>query len=270
LRLEPNDADAKQTKLFLLLQTEQYDAALTLIDLGDGQHSFEKAYSLYRLHSEEEAKTVLQEVKQEKGDADRATVHLDAQMNYREGAYDQAVELYNQLLETADPQSEEYSDILTNLQASQHHLDFITTGFLTSLDSLPNSTTGTIESTPPPTQSSSSQEAIKAASAASVALPSTSSLHKDDPQPEPKKPRKSRVPAGVIPGVTPPPDPERWLKKSERSTFGQGGGRRRKGQQGGGGATQGSSTGDLPAPASTNSGGGGGGGGGAKKGKKKK
>ncbi|KAG6846556.1 hypothetical protein H0H93_013234, partial [Arthromyces matolae] len=268
LRLEPNDADAKQTKLFLLLQTEQYDSALTLIDLGgDGQHPFEKAYSLYRLHSEEEAKTVLQEVKQEKGDADRATIHLEAQMNYREGAYDQAVELYNQLLETADPQSEEYSDILTNLQASQHHLDFITTGFLTSLDSLPSSTTGTIESTPPPTQSSSSQEAIKAAAAAATS--SSSSPRKDDPQPEPKKPRKSRIPPGVIPGVTPPPDPERWLKKSERSTFGPGGGRRRKGQQGGGGATQGSSAGDLPsaqmqAPASTSSGGG------AKKGKKKK
>jgi signal recognition particle subunit SRP72 len=47
----------------------------------------------------------------------------------------------------------------------------------------------------------------------------------------------SRVPKGVVPGVTPPPDPERWLKKSERSTFGQG--RKRRGG-GGGGGTQGS------------------------------
>ena len=54
----------------------------------------------------------------------------------------------------------------------------------------------------------------------------------------------SRVPAGVIPGVTPAPDPERWLKKSERSTFGQG--KKRKGPSGGGGATQGSASVDSP------------------------
>jgi signal recognition particle subunit SRP72 len=46
----------------------------------------------------------------------------------------------------------------------------------------------------------------------------------------------SRVPKGVVPGVN-VPDPERWLKKSERSTYGQG--KRRKGPAGGG-ATQGS------------------------------
>jgi len=63
----------------------------------------------------------------------------------------------------------------------------------------------------------------------------------DDPtttiQPK-RKVRMSRVPKGVVPGVTPPPDPERWLKKSERSTFGQG--RKRRGGAGAGGGTQGS------------------------------
>lgn len=68
----------------------------------------------------------------------------------------------------------------------------------------------------------------------------------------------SRVPKGVTPGVTPPPDPERWIKKSERSTFGQGVGRRRKA---GGGATQGS----VAEPASSHTAKAGGG-----KGKKKK
>ena len=47
-----------------------------------------------------------------------------------------------------------------------------------------------------------------------------------------------RVPKGVVPGVTPLPDPERWLKKSER-TASTHGNRRRKGG-GDGGATQGS------------------------------
>lgn len=79
----------------------------------------------------------------------------------------------------------------------------------------------------------------------------------------------SRVPAGVVPGVTPPPDPERWLKKSERSTFGMG--RKRKGA-GGGGATQGSSALDIQsgAPGGAVSGHAGKSSGGGGKGKKKK
>lgn len=58
----------------------------------------------------------------------------------------------------------------------------------------------------------------------------------------PPKEKKVRLPKGVVLGVTPPPDPERWLKKSERSNFGQ---KRRKGGGGGGGATQGSAA-DVP------------------------
>jgi len=46
LRLDPKDADARQTKLFLLLQTEQYSAALSLIDSDDDRshHAYERAY----------------------------------------------------------------------------------------------------------------------------------------------------------------------------------------------------------------------------------
>lgn len=80
-----------------------------------------------------------------------------------------------------------------------------------------------------------------------------------------KKVRIKRVPKGVIPGVTPPPDPERWLKKSERSTFGQVGKKRRGGA--GGGATQGVVTESVPANTQSHSGKSTGGGG---KGKKKK
>ncbi|KAF5374696.1 hypothetical protein D9615_008926 [Tricholomella constricta] len=238
LRLEPNDADANRTKLFLLLQTEQYDAALSLID-KNGQHAFEQAYSLYRLQHEGEAKKVLEEIRQEKGDTDRGVVHLEAQLSYRDGSYEEAVELYNQLLETAEPQSEEHSDILTNLQAAQQHLDFMKTGFLHALDALPTSVTTTMESNPPPAQPSNAIAAA-VASAALVSVAPAASME--------RKARKSRVPLGVVPGVTPPPDPERWLKKSERSTFGQG--RRRKGH-GGSGATQGSAAVENASPIST-------------------
>jgi len=237
LRLEPNDVDAVQTKLFLLLQTEQYQPVLSLIEHeGNQDHAFERSYSYYRLQREEEARQILTTIKDEKGDDDRGVMHLEAQLCYREGLYQEAVELYNQLLDTAERGSEEHSDILTNLQASQKHLDFIETGFLQALDRLPLSMTKNIESNPPPVQPSTHFSATLALTSASA----------EPGKPPVKKTRMSRVPAGVVPGVTPPPDPERWLKKSERSVFNHG--KRRKGPGGGGGATQGSANVDVAAP----------------------
>lgn len=126
--------------------------------------------------------------------------------------------------------SEEHTDILTNLTAAQKHLDFINTEYLRALDAaLPTAVTSTLEMNPPPMHPSANIPATVIASSSAAPAP---------PAELPaKKPRASRVPKGVIPGVTPPPDPERWLKKTERSTFGQG--RKRRGG-GGGGGTQGS------------------------------
>lgn len=80
LRLEPNDKDALKTKLFLLLQTEQYDAALALIDGGDqAATKFEKSYTLYRMHREPEARVVLGELRSQQSDH-RGALHLEAQL----------------------------------------------------------------------------------------------------------------------------------------------------------------------------------------------
>jgi hypothetical protein len=80
LRLQPSDEDALKTKLFLLLQTEQYDAALSLLDENKSfEHPFERAYSLYRLHREPESKDILQAIKAE-GSDDRGPLHLEAQL----------------------------------------------------------------------------------------------------------------------------------------------------------------------------------------------
>ncbi|KAI0090565.1 hypothetical protein BDY19DRAFT_717752 [Irpex rosettiformis] len=223
LRLEPQDKDALQTKLFLLLQTEQYSAALTLIDSKD-EYAFEKAYSLYRSNQASEAKEALELTKQQKGQDERGIIHLEAQLYYREGSYQVAFELYSQLLDTSEPSSDEHADILTNLEAAQKHLDFINTGYLHALDSLPSVTASALETAPPP-QPATAIAAISIASATEVV-----------PTQREKKLRTKRLPKSVVLGVTPPPDPERWVKKSERSTFGQGG-KRRKGA--GGGATQG-------------------------------
>jgi signal recognition particle subunit SRP72 len=95
---------------------------------------------------------------------------------------------------------------------------------------LPTSVTTNLETNLPPSQTITPTAVVLAAS--------STALNTDDQTATAQalKVRLSRVPKGVTPGVTPPPDPERWLKKSERSTFGQG--RKRRG--GGGGGTQGS------------------------------
>ena len=88
MRLAPHDRDALQTKLFLLLQTDQYAAALAMTELPsskeeeDGDYTFEKAYSLYRLHKEADASSALEELKAKsgEGEVDRGVLHLEAQL----------------------------------------------------------------------------------------------------------------------------------------------------------------------------------------------
>ncbi|KAK7030941.1 hypothetical protein VNI00_013888 [Paramarasmius palmivorus] len=200
LRLSPDDPDALQTKLFLYLQTEQYTPVLELVGLGEkgesgNAHAFEKAYVLYRMQREEQAEEVLKEIKEKNGMTEgQCTLKLNWLLPT-------AVELYSQLLDTCEPDSEEHADILTNLQAAQQHLDFIESGFLRSLDSLPASLRNNIDTLPPPPQQSTST--VAAAIAASNA---TASKEPATATPK-KKVRMSRVPKGVTPGVTPPPDP---------------------------------------------------------------
>lgn len=87
LRIDAADKDALQTKLFLLLQTEQYDDALTLIGSdsdSEDPHDFEKTYSLYRLQREAEAakglKVLKENVDEEDEEEGRGVLHLEAQL----------------------------------------------------------------------------------------------------------------------------------------------------------------------------------------------
>ncbi|CAK5278114.1 unnamed protein product [Mycena citricolor] len=227
LKLSPGDADALQTKLFLLLTTDQAGAALTLIESLQGEngdnsrYNLERAYALYCSHKRDDARETLAKGT---GDVDaRGAQHLEAQLSYRDGAYQQALDVYNELLDSA-PTAEEQSDIMTNIEAVEAHLTFINTTFLQTIHSLPASIQHGLEDAPPPL----------AAPVHSI-VPAVAAAN----PPAPPKAKKVRLPKGVVPGVTPPPDPERWLKKSERTSFAQ---RRRKG---GGGATQGSAA-DVP------------------------
>jgi len=228
LRLVPDDKDAKQTKLFLLLQTDRYGDALALLEASVEPSVFERAYSSYRLQHLDEAAHILEGIKHGQ-ERSRGALHLEAQLNYRQCNYQVARDLYNQLLDSSDPESEEYSDIMTNLRASQRHLDFINTDYLRALDGLSSDVTASLEHAPPPVPPGSSY-------ASAGVVPSVNKV--EDGRGEStlvRRVRARRVPKGVVPGVTPPPDPERWLKNSERSTFQQARGKRK----GGGGATQG-------------------------------
>lgn len=151
--------------------------------------------------------------------------------------------------------TEEHSDIVTNLEATQKHLDFINAGSSRALSTLPSSVTTGLENAPPP----ASVQPSSLLAAAQVEEQKRSAVHVE------KKVRAKRVPKGVVPGVTPPPDPERWLKKNERTTFHSG---HKKKKGGGGGATQGIV--ETAGSAGTGGGNAGGGGGGAGKGKGRK
>jgi signal recognition particle subunit SRP72 len=281
LRLEPNDVDATQTKLFLLLQTEQYLAALSWMGDDTSQHAFERAYSLYRLQREVDTSELLNQIRAA-GKEDRGVLHLTAQMvrsqvvvrthpctfthslslelspriipnsiRYLQSAIGQRrtsthpiLFVFEQVNSRDDhQQSEEYSDILTNLQACQKHFDFINTGFRHALDALPSSVAVRLESAPPPQPTSSIAAVLASTSSSSAGGVDAPAIEKK------KKVRMKRVPPGVVPGVTPPPDPERWLKKSERTIVAQGNKRRKGGGGGGGGgATQGSTLEHNPTP----------------------
>lgn len=98
------------------------------------------------------------------------------------------------------------------------------------LDGLSSDVTGSLEHVLPPVPPASSHNATLGVTASAN---KTKDVERESALV--RKVRARRVPKGIVPGVTPPPDPERWLKKSERSTFQQTRGKKK----GSGGATQG-------------------------------
>ncbi|KAJ7157051.1 hypothetical protein C8R43DRAFT_1183763, partial [Mycena crocata] len=107
LRLSRSDPDALQTKLFLLPTIDQSAVAIALIEALNGEavnelrYTVERAYALYCLHKKDDARAVL--AKHVGGVDERDVRHLQAQLNYREGAYQEAFDVYDELLDTAPP-----------------------------------------------------------------------------------------------------------------------------------------------------------------------
>ncbi|CAE6388539.1 unnamed protein product [Rhizoctonia solani] len=245
LRLTPDDTDVIQTKLFLLLQTDQYARALDIVNTlssGSDSRQLEKAYLLYRLHKEKEAKAIVDQAKG-KGASEGGFAHLDAQIAYRLGDYTASKEIYDRIIDEGELNAEEQNDITINLTAVQSHIDFLQSGFYDSLRTS-GVNVSQLEDAPapaPPTAASTLPITVAQKDPVDEAITSA-------PAPV-KGPRKGRLPKHVVLGVTPMPDPERWIKKRERTyvTFAQG--RKGKGKGKREGATAGYSQGVSVAPA---------------------
>ncbi|KAG8934628.1 hypothetical protein FRC02_009572 [Tulasnella sp. 418] len=215
LRLSPDDQDALRTKLFLLIQTDQYQSALDLISsftTDASKYEFERAYLLYRLQVEKESGELVKQLKETGShDDNRGLLHLEAQLKYREADYEAARDLYNDLLDSCPPDTDEHPDLVTNLNATESHIDFLNSGYLSALSALETPVDALEEAGAPsllPSTSTTAPVISKTESSAAAPAPTTAN----------KPPRKSRLPKHVVLGVTPLPDPERWLKKKERSS----------------------------------------------------
>jgi len=202
IRLVPHDIDATRTKLYLLLQVERYPEALELLVTSELDLQFERAYCHYRSQDKDRAFALVEELKSRKDDSKmRGLEHLEAQLKYRDTAYQECHALYASLLNTCPSDSEEHDDILNNLAAAQSYIDFINSGYQDAIHET-RLDVAKLEAAPPSLPVSLAPPLLPAT--VSAAVPH-------------RAPRKSRIPKHVALGITPPPDPERWLKKRDRT-----------------------------------------------------
>ncbi|TIC00206.1 hypothetical protein E3Q17_02240 [Wallemia mellicola] len=124
LNLEGNNDELIKTKLFLLLQLDSYNQALSLTE--NSSFDFEEAYTNYRLKKNTSTSS----------GNDRKWSILQAQLAYRQADYQSAINLYQSLLSDLDPNDDEYHDIETNLKAAKESLDFHSHGYLTAIEEL--------------------------------------------------------------------------------------------------------------------------------------
>ncbi|TIC16987.1 hypothetical protein E3Q13_02668 [Wallemia mellicola] len=137
LNLEGNNDELIKTKLFLLLQLDSYNQALSLTE--NSSFDFEEAYTNYRLKNTSTS-----------SGNDRKWSILQAQLAYRQADYQSAINLYQSLLSDLDPNDDEYHDIETNLKAAKESLDFHSHGYLTAIEELNVPPLDVLESNPAP------------------------------------------------------------------------------------------------------------------------
>lgn len=115
IKADKTDLLARQTKVVALLMLDRFDDAARFIkESGDALASkvqLEHAYALYKAGNLDEATAVLKAA----GPKNHGFRHLAAQVAYRAERFDEADNIYEQLLEDGD--EEEESDLKINLEA---------------------------------------------------------------------------------------------------------------------------------------------------------
>ncbi|WWC61202.1 uncharacterized protein I303_103782 [Kwoniella dejecticola CBS 10117] len=208
LSLDPASQAAYQTLLFLHLQTDDYPAALSLLDTPPKDAEaleFERAYCLYRLHREKEALELIT------GKEGRKVNHLEAQIRYRLGDYQRAQEIYDDLLADVGSSSPEHSDILTNLNATASHQTFATSTYRSHLPSGSNDVESNVPSLPTGWSTGGLAKVVEKKTAA--AKPSAEKKAGGE------KKRKHKLPKGAVEGKNINQDPERWLPLKQRVSY---------------------------------------------------
>lgn len=212
LLLYANDKELVRIKIFLLLQLDKFSLALNLINDYDDEFNYEKAYCLYRLKNESESRLILNRFKVGN---DRKWVVLEAQLDYRQGNYEKALDHYQNLSLDVDHQFDEYSDLVTNLNASSNNLNFHQYEFQSMVDNDQNlPSLDVLESVIPPFPENYNPPSIDI----------NSSNVKSTNQVNPKKHKlrqkrvdymKNKYTNRNVDQL----DPERWLPLKERSYY---------------------------------------------------
>lgn len=117
LKAAPGDADALRSKVYLLIESGAHEEALKLVSSPPlaADMAFEKAYCLYRQGKLQDALAALQAVPAER---ELARLQLEAQIQYRLGAYKEAIAVYSQLFRAHGGEAAAGQEVQTNVLAA--------------------------------------------------------------------------------------------------------------------------------------------------------
>ncbi|GAA5847549.1 hypothetical protein JCM3766R1_000229 [Sporobolomyces carnicolor] len=122
LRIDPEDALARSTRVQILLALEQYHAALATDQQSLG--TVERAYALYKSTRADEAKRVLEEDSEIDFEQDRAAKVLLAQVDFRLGDFEASRDAFDDLANAVDDDSPELDDLQHNSEQCSARLAF--------------------------------------------------------------------------------------------------------------------------------------------------
>ncbi|SCZ89769.1 BZ3500_MvSof-1268-A1-R1_Chr1-3g01567 [Microbotryum saponariae] len=204
LRLDPHDELALQTRLQLLIALDRFTQAVTAIE--SAHSATYKPYCCYKLARPSETIVLVDDdgrERQREQQDDRTAFVLRAQALYRLERFEEARDLFEDLIASTDEASPEVIDLRANVDACLQHLAFVSTTVPNALSVFTAARLDQLENSPVPQLVHHKTN---------YSRPSASQLVA---QAAPKKPRHRR-PEHLAAAST-PPDEDRWLPKRERA-----------------------------------------------------